>query len=179
MKKDRNKANQDLLEWYDALIFALVVLVLTFTFAVRVVAVSGNSMEPTLSWNDRLLIQSSFYTPQRGDVVVLDGYIDWGKPLVKRVIGCEGDVVEVDGEAGCVYVNGELLDEPYIAETTVAEGDVSYPLTVPEGCIFVMGDNRNHSTDSRYSGVGCVDSRDVLGRVLLRIFPVSEIGRIE
>ena len=86
MKKDREQKNQNLLEWYDSLIFALIVLVVVFTFVVRVVAVSGNSMVPTLHWGDRLLIQSTLYTSKKGDVVVLDGYTNLGKPLVKRII---------------------------------------------------------------------------------------------
>lgn len=178
MKKDREQKNQNLLEWYDSLIFALIVLVVVFTFVVRVVAVSGNSMVPTLHWGDRLLIQSTFYTPKKGDVVVLDGYTNLGKPLVKRIIACEGDTVELDTEKGLVYVNGQALEEPYTAEPTYEAGDMTGQITVPEGCVFVMGDNRNHSTDSRFSDVGFVDSRDILGRVLLRIFPMDQFGGI-
>lgn len=178
MKKEREQKNQNLLEWYDSLIFALIVLVVVFTFVVRVVAVSGNSMVPTLHWGDRLLIQSTFYTPKKGDVVVLDGYTNLGKPLVKRIIACEGDTVGLDTEKGLVYVNGQALEEPYTAEPTYEAGDMAGQVTVPEGCVFVMGDNRNHSTDSRFSDVGFVDSRDILGRVLLRIFPIGQFGGI-
>ena len=112
------------------------------------------------------------------DVVVLDGYTNLGKPLVKRIIACEGDTVELDTEKGLVYVNGQALEEPYTAEPTYEAGDMTGQITVPEGCVFVMGDNRNHSTDSRFSDVGFVDSRDILGRVLLRIFPMDQFGGI-
>lgn len=176
-EKRRNK-NISMVEWYEALIFALALLVLVFTFAVRVVAVNGSSMLPTLTGGDRILVQSAFFEAQRGDVIVVDGYIDYGKPLVKRVIALEGDVVEIDAEAGTVAVNGSVLEEPYIAEATHEGGDMAYPVTVPEGCVFAMGDNRMHSTDSRFEKIGFVDERDILGKVLMRIFPTSEMGRI-
>ena len=171
MKTNRSQSNAELLEWYDALIFALAVLVIVFVFFVRAVAVDGISMEPTLQGGDRLLVQSIGYTPQRGDVVVIDGYINYGKPLVKRVIGLGGDVVDIDAATGAVTVNGEVLDEPYINNQTTINGDVTFPYTVSKGCLFVMGDNRQHSSDSRTSKIGCIDERDVLGKVVFRFFP--------
>ena len=174
----RRKSNQNVVEWYEALIFALAFLVLLFTFVIRVVAVDGFSMVPTLNSGDRLLVQSSLFGVQRGDVVVIDSYIDYGKPLVKRVIAVGGDRVDINAETGEVFVNDQLLDEPYIAEPTHQAGDMGFPLTVPEGCMFVMGDNRMHSTDSRYQDIGFIDERDVLGRVLYRIYPFESIGRI-
>lgn len=179
MEEKRFQRNLDLLDWYDALVFALAVLVLVFTFAARIVVVSGHSMEHTLQNGDRLLIQSTFYTPQRGDVVVLDGYINYGKPLVKRVIATGGDLVDLDTDQGLVYVNGKALDEPYTAELTRVAGNMPFPLTVPEGSLFLMGDNRQHSTDSRFASVGFIDERDILGKVLLRVFPLNKIGSIQ
>jgi len=179
MEEKRFRKNVDLLDWYDALVFALAALVLIFAFCVRVVVVDGHSMEPTLHEHDRLLVQSTFYEPQRGDVVVVDGYINYGKPLVKRVIAVGGDTVDIDAEQGIVYVNGEALDEPYTAEPTYTEGNIGFPLTVPEGQLFLMGDNRQHSTDSRFVSVGLIDERDILGKVLWRIFPLNAFGRIK
>ena len=179
MEEKRFRKNVDLLDWYDALVFALAALVLIFAFCARIVVVDGHSMEPTLHEQDRLLVQSTFYTPQRGDVVVVDGYINYGKPLVKRVIAVGGDTVDIDAEQGIVYVNGEALDEPYTAEPTYTEGNIGFPLTVPEGQLFLMGDNRQHSTDSRFVRVGLIDERDILGKVLWRIFPLNAFGRIE
>lgn len=180
MNEKRFQRNLDILDWYDALVFALALLVLVFVFVARIVVVRGHSMESTLQDNDRLLVQSTFYTPERGDVVVVDSYINYGKPLVKRVIAKGGDVVDVDTEKGLVYVNGEALQEPYAsAEGTLVAGNMPFPLTVPEGSLFLMGDNRQHSTDSRFASVGFVDERDILGKVLLRIFPLNEIGGIE
>ena len=178
MTSRRRKSNQNIVEWYEALIFALAFLVLLFTFVVRVVAVNGSSMVPTLNSGDRLLVQSSLFQVERGDVVVIDSYIDYGKPLVKRVIAVGGDRVDINAETGEVFVNGQLLDEPYIAEATRQKGDMEFPLTVPEGYLFVMGDNRMHSTDSRYQDIGFVDERDILGQVLYRIYPFSAIGSI-
>lgn len=180
MNEKRFQRNLDILDWYDALVFALALLVLVFVFVARIVVVRGHSMESTLQDNDRLLVQSTFYTPERGDVVVVDSYINYGKPLVKRVIAKGGDVVDVDTEKGLVYVNGEALQEPYAsAEGTLVAGNMPFPLTVPEGSLFLMGDNRQHSTDSRFASVGFVDERDILGKVLLRIFPLNEIGGIK
>ena len=175
----QKKKNQNIVEWYEALIFALAFLVLLFTFVVRVVAVNGSSMVPTLHSGDRLLVQSSLFGVDRGDVVVVDSYIEYGKPLVKRVIAVGGDQVDIDAEAGQVFVNGQLLDEPYIAEPTHQAGNMEFPLTVPEGCVFVMGDNRMHSTDSRFQDIGFIDERDILGRVLYRIYPFDSIGSIQ
>lgn len=179
MEEKRFQRNLDILDWYDALVFALTLLVLVFTFAARIVVVSGHSMEHTLQNGDRLVVQSTLYTPKRGDVVVVDGYINYGKPLVKRVIAKGGDVVDLDTDAGLVYVNGEALDEPYAAELTRVAGNMPFPVTVPEGSLFLMGDNRQHSTDSRFASVGFIDERDILGRVLVRIFPINKIGRIQ
>ena len=179
MEEKRFRKNVDLLDWYDALVFALAALVLIFAFCARVVVVDGHSMEPTLHEQDRLLVQSTFYKPQRGDVVVVDGYINYCKPLVKRVIALGGDTVDIDAEKGIVYVNGEALDEPYTAEPTYTEGNIGFPLTVPEGQLFLMGDNRQHSTDSRLVSVGLIDERDILGKVLWRIFPLNAFGRIK
>lgn len=100
-------------------------------------------------------------------------------PLVKRVIATEGQTIDIDFDTGEVWVDGVLLDEPYIAELTLRQGDMEFPLTVDKGCIFVMGDNRNGSTDSRWSMIGQVDARCVLGKVLLRLFPIGDFGTIK
>ncbi len=179
MEEKRIKKNREILEWYDALVFAVAVLVLIFAFAARIVVVDGHSMDRTLAQGDRLLVQSAFYKPSRGDVVVVDGYTHYGKPLVKRVIALGGDMVDIDPDEGLVYVNGTPLEEPYVNEgATLGTGDTTFPITVPEGTLFLMGDNRQYSTDSRNSEVGFVDERDILGRVLLRLFPLKQFGRI-
>lgn len=161
---------QNLLEWYEALISAALVLVLIFSFFFRIIQVDGSSMVPTLVNGDKLIVWGAGYTPQRGDVVIVDSYTSYGKPLVKRVIAKGGDTVSIDYATGTVAVNGEVLQEDYIAEPTYLGYDVQFPYTVPEGTVFVMGDNRNQSLDSRSTYVGCIDERDILGRVLFVLY---------
>ena len=173
--KKRYRRNKEALEWYDALAMAVAVIAIVFTFFVRIVKVDGHSMDPTLSNGERILI-NLMKQPDYGDVVVVDGYTSYGKPLVKRVIGKGGDTIDIDFAAGIVYRNGVALDEPYTAEPTYLCESVDFPITVPDGCLFVMGDNRNNSTDSRDSRVGCVDERDIMGAAMLRILPFGKIG---
>ncbi len=159
-------------------IFAAVTII--FVFAIRLVGVSGDSMYPTLHHADYLCLLSNvlYRDIRQGDVVVVtvdDGQYE-NEPIVKRVIATGGQTVDIDFDEGIVYVDGEPLDEPYINEPTylsyqeVGLGQ-SYPLTVAEGSLFVMGDNRNHSADSRYAPIGPIDEREVLGKVLCVLLP--------
>ena len=170
---------QNLLEWYEALISAALVLVLIFSFFFRIIQVDDGSMVPTLVNGDKLIVWGAGYEPQRGDVVIVDSYTSYGKPLVKRVIAKGGDTVSIDYATGTVAVNGEVLQEDYIAEPTYLGYDVTFPYTVPEGTVFVMGDNRNQSLDSRSTYVGCIDERDILGRVLLCFMPFTDFGVVK
>ena len=170
---------QGAFEWYEALISAALVLVLVFSFFFRIIQVDGASMVPTLQNGDKLIVWGAGYEPQRGDVVIVDSYTAYGKPLVKRVIAKGGDTISIDYASGIVTVNGEVLDEDYIAEPTYLGYDVEFPYTVPEGTVFVMGDNRNNSTDSRDTRVGCVDERDIMGAAVLRVLPFGKIGAAE
>lgn len=168
-------------EWGEALVISLTVIVLLFTFAVRLIGVDGSSMVPTLQDRDKVILLNNllYHDPQKGDVVVLakKSFQD-GQPIVKRVIATGGDTVDIDFTAGEVFVNGEKLNEPYINEPTHEQLTMIFPQTVPEGCIFVMGDNRNRSTDSRDVSIGMVDTRYVLGHVLARVLPVKSIGAV-
>ena len=170
---------QNLLEWYEALISAALVLVLIFSFFLRIIQVDGSSMVPTLVNGDKLIVWGAGYEPQRGDVVIVDSYTSYGKPLVKRVIAKGGDTVSIDYATGTVAVNGEVLQEDYIAEPTYLGYDVQFPYTVPEGTVFVMGDNRNQSLDSRSTYVGCIDERDILGKVLVCFMPFTDFGVVK
>ena len=123
--------------------------------------------------------QEDEVTFNKGDVVIVDSYIPYGKPLVKRVIGKAGDTIDIDFTAGIVYRNGEALEEPYTAEPTYTYEGMDFPLTVPDNCLFLMGDNRNASLDSRSSYVGCIDERDILGKVLLCFLPFSDFGVVK
>ena len=170
----------DLYFWLQALVMVLTVLILIFTFVGRIIVVDGISMEPTLYHGDLLLLQSVGYTPKQGDVVVLTKEFDAADgPIVKRVIATGGQHVVIDYDAGTVTVDGEVLDEPYINEFMVDPGmDSIHDVVVPEGSIFVMGDNRNHSSDSRNVTLGAVDERYVLGRALWVFFPFQDFGAI-
>ena len=158
--------------------FAFFTVILVFTFLLRIAVVSGESMLPTLQDKDRLIVSYLFYTPKNGDIVIVDcedSILD--KVIVKRVIATAGQTVDIDFDAGTVKVDGAVLEESYINNLTqLDEGAHEYPVTVPEGCVFVMGDNRMNSTDSRSPLVGFVPVDDILGKVVLRIFPFSSIG---
>lgn len=167
-----------LYDWADALVYALIAIVLLFTLLIRMTGVIGDSMKPTLHENDKLIISNLFYTPKRGDVVVVTKKSFRAEPIVKRVIATAGQTIDIQFDTGAVYVDGVLQEEPYIADATVRSGDMTFPLYVPEGFLFVMGDNRNHSTDSRFSEVGLIDERMVLGKVLFRVFPLNAIGSV-
>ena len=161
------------------LAYLLAGLILVFLLLFRVVVVSGTSMNSTLLDGDYLLLLSStFYqNPQYGDIIVASKEsFDNGAPIVKRVIATEGQVVDIDFARGVVYVDGVPLVAPYtLTPTTVSEG-IQFPLTVDEGCLFVMGDNRNGSKDSRHPEIGLVDKREVLGKVFFLFVPGTNEG---
>ena len=172
----KKEEGRDLYEWTQALVCSVLAVVLLFTFVVRLIGVDGHSMVPTLQDGDRLLVLNSLLDDdyQYGDIVVLRKDTFMTEPIVKRVIATEGQTVDIDFASGSVYVDGELLEEDYINEPTYVEEGTEFPLTVPEGSIFVMGDNRNHSSDSRSSDLGTVDTRYVIGRAVFLLFPGAD-----
>ena len=167
-------------EWLEALISSLIVVVLLFTLLFRIVNVSGPSMLPTLQSNDRVLLTSYFYQPKQGDVVVITHTAKLQEPIIKRVIALENQTVDIDFETGTAYVDGQALDESAYIENgiTTQPSDYTYPLTVPPGHLFVLGDNRAVSNDSRSSAVGMIDERYVLGKAEFVVFPFSRFGKI-
>lgn len=153
---------------------AVVSVALVFLFVFRTVGVVGESMWPTLDSGDRIVLTSSYSEPEYGDIVVtcqpdLSNVIP--DTLVKRVIATEGQTVDIDFVKGKVYVDGVELDEPYTADPTRDREDFNGPVVVPDGCVFVMGDNRNHSTDSRDNRVGFIREEYIMGKALFRIAP--------
>ena len=165
---------RDLYEWVQSLVGSVLVVVAIFTFVIRMMGVDGHSMLNTLQHGDRLLVVNSmlYHDYKYGDIVILrkDGVFD-DDPIVKRVIAVEGQTVDIDFTEGIVYVDGEVLEEDYIREPTYTAEGTEFPLTVPEGSIFVMGDNRNGSSDSRDYRLGTVDTRYVIGKAAFLIFP--------
>ena len=177
-KEERDALNsKNTYEWIQCIITALAACVVLFLFFVRVIDVKGSSMVPTLHDGDKMLVSNLFYKPKTGDIVIFkkDEY-NPNKALVKRIIAVEGDTVNIDFEKGIVYINGEAIQEDYINELTHIKEDFIGPKTVPEGCLFVMGDNRNASTDSRTTEIGMVDKRLLIGKVHMVLFPVSAFG---
>ena len=176
-EKKQRESGKDFYEWVQALVCSVLVVVMLFTFVIRMIGVDGHSMVPTLQDGDRLLVLNSMlYDDYKyGDIVVLrkDTFLE--EPIVKRVIATEGQTVDIDFSTGSVYVDGVLLKEDYINELTFTEEGTEFPLTVPEGSIFVMGDNRNHSNDSRDSRLGTVDARYVIGKAVVLAFPGPDI----
>lgn len=216
-KKQKKDPMREILEWIVCIALALV---LTFTikaFLFDIVVVDGSSMVSTLQNGERLLLSKIGYTPERGDIVVLDAHYktretyfamrrdtdaDFGafdefsavylqrsrakslgidkKYYVKRIIAMEGDTVDIDPIAGTVTVNGEVLEEPYLDENMITPlgYGMQYPYTVEEGHVFVMGDNRTNSLDSRYSDLGAVPEEAVTGKVTLRLLPITKFGGV-
>lgn len=165
--------SSDLYEWAQALVCSVLTVVLIFTFVVRLIGVDGHSMVPTLQDGDRLMVVNSMldHNYRQGDIVVLrkDSFLE--EPIVKRVIALGGQTVDIDFSTGSVTVDGKLLEENYINELTLLQEGTQFPLTVPEGSVFVMGDNRNKSSDSRDSRLGTVDTRYLIGKAVFLAFP--------
>ena len=156
----------------------LAVLILIFTFVVRIIVVSGPSMENTLFNGDAMVVWSLGYEPKQGDVVVLTQPAYQEDSIVKRVIAVGGQTVDIDYGSNTVTVDGIPLEEDYIKEwmRTPSYGEGNNHITVPDGHLFVMGDNRNESADSRYPTIGTIDERLVIGRALLIAFPFDHFG---
>ncbi len=180
---------KEIREWVVAIAIAVVMALLIRNFVFTLVKVQGSSMQPTLQENDRLYVNRFFYSPNKGDVVIFKPASDPERPYVKRVIATEGDTVFIDFETGDVYVNDELLNEPYISEKTsrtgayirelIASGNYSKdnPIVVEKGKIFVMGDNRNNSKDSRE--IGQIPESELIGGAVFRFWPLAKFGSVD
>ena len=181
MEKE-SREDQSWYSWLRTLVCVVLATVLVFTLVVRIVRVEKQSMRETLQNGDILLTVNRHLAGElkAGDIVVIKKeYFEDGKPIVKRIIATEGQTVDIDFDAGVVYVDGQALEEDYIREPTYLDEGLEFPITVPEGCVFVMGDNRNASTDSRDARLGCVDERYIMGRVYFTLFPVKNIGVVK
>ena len=165
-------------------ICAAVVLVI-FTFVARLTVVEGPSMETTLHENEFILVRSLCYEPKKGDIVVVNDPTAgvYSHPLIKRVIAVGGDTVDIDFSTWTLTVNGEVVDESKYRNLDVSAStitsDFTFPMTIKEGHIFVMGDNRNHSADSRAASIGQIDERCVVGKAAVRLFPINRFTVFE
>lgn len=178
---EASAAGESLYEWVRALVTSVLAVVLIFTFVVRLIGVDGHSMAPTLQDGDRLAVAVGVLAGKyrAGDIVVLRKQSFLDEPIVKRVIAVGGQTVDIDFATGSVEVDGKILNEPYINELTFRSDGTEFPLTVPEGSVFVMGDNRNHSNDSRDARLGTVDTGYIIGKAVLVLYPGadSETGK--
>ena len=173
---------QNILMYLHDFIHLLAVIMVVFVFLFRIVIVSGSSMYPTL-WNGDLLLVSGsllYQNPEPGDIIVASkDSFGGGEPIIKRVIATEGQTVDIDFDAGIVYVDGVALKEDYTYTPTNVDEGIVFPITIAEGCIFVLGDNRADSLDSRSSSIGengLINTRYVLGHAIFRLFPFDMIG---
>ena len=184
----RRKKKEEKLSWKKStvlymhdLLFMLVAIMVLFLLVIRVIVVSGSSMYNTLIDGDYLLlISNTFYKePQYGDIIVASKKsFDDGAPIIKRVIATEGQTVDIDFDAGIVYVDGQPLQEDYTyTPTNISEG-MEFPLTVEEDCVFAMGDNRNKSRDSRSPDIGQIDRREILGKAIYLFLPGTDEGQM-
>lgn len=196
--EEQRRVAEMLFDWIEIFASAFLTVILLFTFILRLVTVDGSSMVETLHDKDNLIISHLFYTPKQGDIVVLQvPDPQYKTPLIKRVIATEGQTIRFDFANWIIYVDDVPLDEPYVnreykADGSLKEMDTSQYLnhlyakygnppviTVEKGKIFVMGDNRNHSSDSRVESIDQVDVRNVVGRVLIRVFPFNKFGVVK
>lgn len=178
--KQESKLKNELLSWLKAFAFAFAVLILLRLLGFDFRQVNGSSMYPTLEDKDRVIISNFFYTPHQGDIVVFTkDYRGHKKSFVKRVIATGGDQVDIDFHTGEVFVNEIEITEELSGQELFVKGDFTYPMTIPEGHIFVLGDNRNNSEDSRFMEVGPVPLDNVDGKLVFRMLPLRRIGTVK
>lgn len=166
-------------EWLESIVQAIIVVVVLMTFLFRVVNVSGTSMLNTLHDADKVIVVKWSYAPKSGDVVVISRGQNLDEPLIKRVIATEGQSFSIDFSDGSVTVDGVKLTETYIKEPMWLQGDADIPSVIPKGFSFVMGDNRNHSLDSRFQDVGLIANENIVGKASFIIFPFDRIREIK
>lgn len=166
-------AKKDLYDVIQVFLQSIIIIALLFMFVMRFSVVNGASMNPTLQDRDWLILSNIDFQKERGDVIVVSQPNEMEEVLIKRIVALEGETVDITLD-GKVTINGTVLEEPYVADAVKERGNVSFPHVVGKNCVFVMGDNRNHSTDSRYQGVGDVDVRYVVGEAKFRLFPFGK-----
>lgn len=181
---NQNKVNTDKIvynffDWADTIVHVILLLCLVIVFIFRLANIDGRSMMNTLYDGDKVLTAKLFYSPKPKDIVVISQGRYLNKPIVKRIIAVEGQVVDIDFNTGDVKVDGKVIDEPYIRNLTTNKQNGEIPITVPKGYVFVMGDNRQESSDSRCREIGLIDKHDIDGKVQWRLWSKSNIGLLD
>lgn len=196
-KKELGSYANEVFDWLESILMGIIAIVIIFTFFVRVNTVSGPSMNPTLTNGEKLLVTDLFYTPAYNDIVIIQAANlvnengELGKPIVKRVIGLPGDIIKIDFDNGVVYRNGSALkiedidgylyeDGHKINDITTLQEDMpsNTEIQIPDGCYFVMGDNRNDSLDSRSAMVGIIQREYIAGKAVFAILPFDRFGAL-
>lgn len=167
-------------DWIRCVLLAISIVIICLTFVFRLVDVEGSSMDDTLATKDKVIVTNLFYTPKAGDIIVISHGAEYSKPIIKRVIATEGQSIKLDYENERIIVDGVVLNEPYIKGTTFSgnygDEDNEIPEIIPEGKIFVMGDNRQVSLDSRSTEIGLIDEENVIGKAQFVVFPFNDFG---
>lgn len=172
-------SGKDIYDIFEVFFQSIIIIAILFVFVFRFSVVNGDSMRPTVESGNWMILSNIGFEPRRGTVVVVSqpNYLD--EVLIKRIIALPGETIDITKD-GYVTIDGQRLQEPYVADLVRERGDVDYPHTVPQGMVFVMGDNRNHSADSRYDGINDIDLRYVVGEAKFRLFPFGGFsGRYE
>lgn len=183
-ESNKKTVYDEIFDWIRSAAVALICVLFIFSFCFRWVVISGESMENTLLDGERVIVSGLFYEPKCGDIVIISRNYTNDKAfemeenglIIKRVIATGGQTVDIDFDRGVVLVDGKELDEPYTKTPTYVSGGTQFPLEVPDGKVFVLGDNRRESLDSRYPVIGLIDERYILGKALFRVFPLSKFG---
>ena len=177
MKKSYEKFCAGVYSFLSTVIGCTLCIFAVFLFGIRIAEVDGNSMYPGLVSGDKIIISGIFYTPEYGDIVAIGRADSNNNSFIKRIVGLPGDEVDIKFDTHIVTVNGYVVPETYKVNAALSEkGDLTYPVTVPENCVFVLGDNRDDSLDSRFSEIGFIKLDEIAGKALYRIYPFGNFN---
>ena len=177
MKKSYEKFCAGVYSFLSTVIGCTLCIFAVFLIGIRIAEVDGNSMYPGLVSGDKIIISGIFYTPDYGDIVAIGRADSDNNSFIKRIVGLPGDEIDINFDTHIVTVNGDVVPETYKVHAALSEkGDLTYPVTVPENCVFVLGDNRDDSLDSRFSEIGFIKLDEIAGKAIYRIYPFGNFN---